>query len=416
MANTTTPLTNTEVKQAKPRDKEYSLADGGGLSLRIKPAGSKLWVFNYTRPHSKKRANISFGLYPDLGLADARRKKEKARELLAQDIDPKLHREEIERQQQDENSKTLDHVIVQWFTIKQTSITPSYADDIIRSLRNHVLPTLGKWPLHQISAPVVIDALQPLAKSGKLEAVKRVTQRLNEVMVYAVNTGIIQHNPLAGVRHAFETPKVTNNPTLKPEQLPELMQALSTASVRIVTRCLIEWQLHTMTRPSEAAGARWGEIDRKQGLWVIPPERMKKRKEHSIPLTQQALALLDAIESISGRSQFVFPSDINPRQCTNSSTANVALRRMGFKGRLTAHGMRALASTTLNNQGFDADVIEAALAHVDKNQVRGAYNRAQYLQRRQVMMAWWSDRIEQAASGNLSLAASSPKVVSINFK
>lgn len=161
-----------------------------------------------------------------------------------------------------------------------------------------------------------------------------------------------------------------------------------------------------MTRPSEAGGARWDEIDRKQGLWVIPPERMKKRKEHSIPLTQQALALLDAIEPISGRSEFVFPSDINPRQCTNSSTANVALKRMGFKGRLTAHGMRALASTTLNDQGFDADVIEAALAHVDKNQVRGAYNRAQYLQRRQVMMAWWSERIEQAASGNLSMAAS----------
>ncbi|MEH6629160.1 MAG: integrase domain-containing protein [Motiliproteus sp.] len=405
MARKTNPLTNTEVKQAKPKDKEYSLVDGAGLSLRIKPAGSKLWLFNYYRPHSKKRANISFGIYPEVSLADARRKKEKARELLAQDIDPKLHREESQRQQQDENSKTLDHVIEQWFAIKQPKITPSYADDIIRSLRNHVLPKLGKWPVHQISAPVVIDALQPLAKSGKLEAVKRVTQRLNEVMVYAVNTGIIQHNPLAGVRHAFETPKVTNNPTLKPEQLPELMQALSTASVRIVTRCLIEWQLHTLTRPSEAAGARWDEIDRKQGLWVIPPERMKKRKEHSIPLTQQALALLDAIEPISGRSKFVFPSDINPRQCTNSSTANVALRRMGFKGRLTAHGMRALASTTLNDQGFDADVIEAALAHVDKNQVRGAYNRAQYLQRRQVMMTWWSDRIEQAAMGNLSFSA-----------
>lgn len=406
MAKTTTPLTNTEVKQAKPRDKEYSLADGGGLLLRIKPTGSRLWVFNYTRPYTKKRANISFGIYPEVGLADARRKKEQARELLAQDIDPKQHKEEKKRQQQDENSKTLAHVVEQWFAIKQTQITPSYADDIIRSLRNHVLPKLGKWPLHLITAPVVIDSLQPLAKSGKLEAVKRVTQRLNEMMVYAVNTGIIQHNPLAGVRHAFETPKVTNNPTLKPEQLPELMQALSTARIRIVTRCLIEWQLHTMTRPSEAAGVRWSEIDQKQGLWVIPPERMKKRKEHSIPLTTQALALLDAIEPISGRSKFVFPSDINPRQCTNSSTANVALKRMGFKGRLTAHGMRSLASTTLNDQGFDADVIEAALAHVDKNAVRAAYNRAQYLQRRQVMMAWWSERIEQAASGNLSLAAS----------
>ncbi len=131
---------------------------------------------------------------------------------------------------------------------------------------------------------------------------------------------------------------------------------------------------------------------------------MKKRKEHSIPLTKQALALLDAIAPTTGRSEFVFPSDISPRKCTNSSTANMALKRMGFKGRLTAHGMRALASTTLNDQGFDADIIEAALAHVDKNAVRGAYNRAQYLQRRQVMMAWWSERIEQAAVGNLSFS------------
>ncbi len=257
MARKTNPLTNTEVKQAKPRDKEYSLVDGEGLSLRIKPTGSKTWVFNYYRPHSKKRANIGFGIYPDVSLAQARERRRDARQLIAEDIDPKLHREKKQRQQQDENSKTLAHVVEQWFAIKQTQITPSYAEDIIRSLRNHVLPTLGKWPLHQITAPVVIDSLQPLAKSGKLEAVKRVTQRLNEVMVYAVNTGIVQHNPLAGVRHAFETPKATNNPTLKPEQLPELMQALSTAHIRIVTRCLIEWQLHTMTRPGEAAGARW---------------------------------------------------------------------------------------------------------------------------------------------------------------
>jgi integrase len=156
-----------------------------------------------------------------------------------------------------------------------------------------------------------------------------------------------------------------------------------------------------MTRPSEAAGARWDEIDRNKGLWVIPAARMKKRREHSIPLCPNTLAILDEIEAITGRSEYVFPSDINPRKCANSSTANVALKRMGFKGRLTAHGMRALASTTLNEQGFDSDVIEAALAHVDKNTVRGAYNRAQYLQRRGAMMDWWARRIEQAANNKL---------------
>lgn len=399
MSRKATPLTNTQVKNAKPRDKEYNLSDGSGLALRVKPNGSKLWVFNYFRPVSRRRANLGFGSYPEVSLADARKRRQSARELLAKDIDPKQHREEKRREIKEADSQTLERIIERWFAVKRKGISASYAEDIIRSLRNHLLPKLGSWPLHKITAPLVIDTLKPLADSGKLEAVKRISQRLNEIMVYAVNTGIIQHNPLAGIRHAFETPTVTNNPTLKPEELPELMQALNRASIRLVTRCLIEWQLHTMTRPGEAAGARWDEIDRENLEWIIPAERMKKRREHRIPLTQQAMRLLEEIEPITGRSEYIFPSDIHPRKCANSSTANVALKRMGFKGRMTAHGMRSLASTTLNEQGFDADVIEAALAHVDKNAVRSAYNRALYLQRRRKMMDWWSERIEAAAAG-----------------
>ncbi|WP_299772306.1 integrase domain-containing protein [uncultured Pseudoteredinibacter sp.] len=402
MPRKTVPLSSTQVKQAKVKEKEYNLVDGGGLALRIKPNGSKLWIFNYYRPITKKRANLGFGTYPEVSLADARRKREENRQLLAQGIDPKQHREEQQRQILEENSQTLQRVLERWFEVKKTSITAHYAEDIIRSLRNHILPKLGQWPLHKLTAPLVIDTLKPLANTGKLEAVKRVTQRLNEVMVYAVNTGIVHHNPLAGIRHAFETPKVTNNPTLKPEELPELMQALYKANIRLVTRYLIAWQLHTMTRPGEAAGARWDEIDSEQGVWLIPPERMKKRREHIIPLSPQALDLLKAMKPISGKGEYIFPSDIHPRKHANNSTANVALKRMGFKGRLTAHGMRALASTTLNEQGFDSDLVEAALAHVDKNAVRGAYNRAQYLKRRSVMMNWWSERIEQAAKGNLT--------------
>lgn len=404
MPRKTQPLTNTEVQQAKPKDKEYNLMDGEGLKLRVKPNGSKLWLFNYYRPHDKKRANLSFGSYPTVSLAEARKLRRAAKVLIAQDTDPKQHREKQKREDAIANDLTLERVVHQWFDIKKTSITPDYAADIIRSLNNHILPKLGSYPIHDISAPLVIESLKPLSESGKLEAVKRVGARLNEVITYAVNIGLIQHNPLAGIRHAFENPTKTNNPTLTPEELPELMQALSKASIRLVTRHLIEWQLNTMTRPSEAAGARWDEIDRELSVWTIPPERMKKRREHKIPLSPQALALLDSIEPLTGRSPFVFPSNIDPRKPANSSTANVALKRMGFKGRLTAHGMRSIASTTLNEQGFDADVVEAALAHIDKNAVRSAYNRAQYLERRTVMMKWWSDFIEQAATDSVSLS------------
>lgn len=406
MARVTKPLTNTEVQNAKPKAKEYNLMDGAGLKLRIKPNGTRTWLFNYTRPFLDKRANMTLGNYPEISLATARKEAQEARDLLAKDVDPQSHRNTQQQKLREANETTLNLVIERWFEIKQRSVTPSHADDIKRSLNNHVAHSLGKLPLHKVSAPTAIDTLQPLANSGKLEAVKRICQRLNEVMVYAVNTGLIHHNPLAGIRHAFENPTATSNPTLKPEQLPELLQVLADANIRRVTRYLIRWQLHTMTRPGEAAGASWDEIDYERKLWIIPPERMKKRREHIIPLSPQALAILDAIKPISGKSPYVFPSDINHHKSANSSTANVALKRMGFAGRMTAHGMRALASTTLNEQGFDSDLIEAALAHVDKNAIRAAYNRAEYISRRRVMMNWWSNHIEQAATGYISNAPS----------
>jgi integrase len=217
---------------------------------------------------------------------------------------------------------------------------------------------------------------------------------------------LIHANPLSGISKAFNTPKAVNLPTLKPEQLPELMSTLNGASIKLVTRCLIEWQLHTMVRPAEAAGVRWDEISIEKAQWEIPAERMKTSKPHMIPLSHQSLILLNILKPISGHREYVFPADRNPRKPANSQTANMALKRMGFGGRLVSHGLRALASTTLNEQGFDPDVIEAALAHVDQNAIREAYNRAEYLERRKVMMCWWSSHIESAATGNLSLSGS----------
>ena len=234
-----------------------------------------------------------------------------------------------------------------------------------------------------------------------LETVKRLTQRLNEVMTYAVNGGLIHSNPLAGIKANFKKPQKENMAALKPEELPELMAAIANASIKRVTRCLIEWQLHTMTRPGEAAGTRWDEIDFEQKLWTIPAERMKKRRQHRIPLSSHALAILEVMRPISGNRQYIFPSDRNPKTHCNNQTANMAIKRMGFEGRLVSHGLRSIASTTLNEHGFDPEIIEAALAHTDENQVRGAYNRAEYLARRIPMMEWWSHHIEECAKGSL---------------
>ena len=413
MANTTAPLTNTEIKNAKPKAKEYNLADGRGLALRIKINGSKLWIFNYQQPYTKKRKNLSFGTYPDLSLADARKHRELARQLLAQNIDPKDHREEQTDIQKLALANTLEHIAKQWIDVKRSTVSDDHANKTWNSLELHIFPSLGKYPIDKLTAKKVIEQLSPIAAKGSLETIKRLCQRLNEIMIFAVNTGLIDSNPLSGIGKAFKTPEKQHLATIKPEELPALMQTINRASIKRVTRHLIEWQLHTLTRPSEAAGARWDEIDIENAIWTIPDKRMKKRREHSIPLTAQALDILEQIKPISGHREFVFPSDRNPRTHINSQTANMALKRMGYENRLVAHGLRALGSTILNEHGFDYDLVEAALAHIDKNEVRAAYNRADYIKRRTPMMAWWSAHIEECVT-NVTPIKAKMKLATLN--
>jgi integrase len=405
MARTVAPLTNTQVKQSKPKDKQYKLSDGGGLQLRVKPTGSKSWILDYFKPITKKRSYMGFGTFPEVSLAQARERRVEAKELLAQGIDPREHKADQQRDKQLVASHILKNVATDWFAIKKTKIAESTAKSLWRNFENHVFPKLGHRPIDKLLAPEVISVLKPLAAKGSLETTSKLIGYINEVMRYAVNTGLLHHNSLAGIRSAFETPKVTHMPTLKPEELPELMKAINYASIKLTTRCLIEWQLHTMVRPREAAEAKWCEINFENALWVIPAERMKMNVEHIVPLPPQALAILEIIKPVSSHREFIFPSDRQPTKPSNPETANKALQRMGFKGRLVAHGMRAIASTTLNEQGFDGDVIESALAHQEQNEVRKAYNRAQYLERRRVLMCWWSEHIENAVTGKISTSA-----------
>jgi len=394
MAKTPAQLTNTQIKNAKPKEKEYSLSDGQKLALRIKPSGNKVWIFTYQRPYTKKRTNLGFGSYPEVSLASARKLRTEALILLADNIDPQEHKADLRQKNELANLNTLEHIAGQWYEVKKTSVSASYSQKIYRSLELHILPKLGKLPIHKITATQAIEVLKPLSEAGKLDMLKRVTQALNQIMTFAVNTGIILHNPLTKITSAFKAPDKRHQPTLAPSELPELMKALSYANIHLLTRVMIEWQLHTMTRPSETAGARWEEIDLKAELWNIPAERMKMKRPHTIPLSPQALELLEIIKPHSGDCEFLFPSDMKKGQHRNTQTANMALKRMGYGGRLVAHGLRALASTTLNEHEFNPDVIEAALAHTDKNEIRAAYNRAQYLEKRKVMMCWWSNEID----------------------
>ena len=403
MPRAATPLNDTQIRKAKATANEYVLSDTHGLGLRIRPNGSKDWVFRYQKPHTAKRAKLSLGSYTSgMTLKQAREARDKYLSLLANGIDPQTHRGEINQKATFDTESTLLAIAGQWFEVKKSKVTADFALDIWRSLDRHILPFIGERPIGEVTAPMAISTIEPVAARGNLETVKRLCQRLNEIMTFAVNTGVIHHNPLAGIKAKFANPIKQHNPTLDPNQLPLLMETLHRASIKLPTRVMIEWQLHTMVRPGESAGTTWDEIDFDNSIWTIPPARMKKKREHIVPLSVQALALLKVMHPISGHMSHVFPSQRDPLRHANEGTPNVALKRMGFKNILTAHGMRALASTTLNEQSFDYDVIEMALAHIDPNETRRSYNHAKYLPRRRVMMDWWSQQIEDAATGNMS--------------
>lgn len=391
MARMTRPLTNNEILKAKPQEKDFTLHDGDGLFLLVKTSGKKLWRFRYQRPKSSSRTNLSLGSYPALTLAVARQMRDQYLTMLAQGIEPQKQQEEVSEQRQIELDSIFLVVAGRWFQLKSKSVTEDYAKDIWRSLEKDIFPTIGEIPVQALKARTIVEALEPIKARGALETVRRLVQRINEVMIYAVNTGLIDANPASGVGMAFEKPKKQNMPTLRPEELPNLMRSIVMSNLSVPTRCLIEWQLLTLVRPSEASGARWAEIDIEAKLWAIPAERMKAKRQHIVPLSPQAIEILEVMKPISAHREHVFPSRNDPKQPMNSQTANAALKRIGYGGKLVAHGLRSIASTALNEQGFSADVIEAALAHSDKNEVRRAYNRSTYLNRRIEIMNWWGN-------------------------
>jgi len=396
MARMTRPLTNNEILKAKAQDKDFTLHDGDGLFLLVKTSGKKLWRFRYQRPNSSSRTNLSLGSYPALTLAVARQRRDQYLTLLAQGIDPQKQQEEVSEQRQIELDSIFSVVAGRWFQLKSKSVTEDYAKDIWRSLEKDVFPAIGEIPVQLLKARAIVEALEPIKARGALETVRRLVQRINEIMIYAVNTGLIDTNPASGVGMAFEKPQKKHMPTLRPEELPKLMRALFVANLSLSTLCLIKWQLITMVRPSEASGTRWEEIDLVNNLWIIPANRMKAKREHIVPLSNQAIEIIDLMKPISANREYLFPSRTDPKLPMNSQSANAALKRLGFNGKLVAHGLRAIASTAMNEASFNSDVIESALAHHDKNEVRRAYNRSTYLEQRVALMNWWGEKISES--------------------
>ena len=425
MPKLVTQLTDNQCKHAKPKAKPYSIPDGAGLNLIITPNGKKAWMLRYTIPYTKDRTTWVFIGYPAKSLKSARGMRDKYLSLLADNIDPKEWKREQDANSERQKDNTFKHVAKLWMEDKQrkAKANPQTAKDIWNSLENHIFPKLGKRPIGELRPKSVAEVIKPLETKGSLELVKRLCQRINEIMAFALNEEIITDNPLAHIKGKFKAPSTIHNPSLEPKDLRLLMEAITCDRMAIPTRLLIEWQLHTMVRPNEAAGSRWAEIDLNNKTWTIPKGRMKKvgtskqweeRKDHIIPLTPQTLAILNLMKPFSGHLEYVFPNQRDRQKHASADSPNKALRNAGLIGKQTAHGMRTMASSTLNEEEFNPDVIEAALYHLDPNEQRRTYNRTDYFKQRRVMMEWWSNRIEQAISGNMEETDGNKGLRSIN--
>ncbi|CAI2512898.1 Prophage CP4-57 integrase [Serratia fonticola] len=400
MAKLAKKLTDTEIKSTKPSDKEINLFDGDGLILRIAPlskGGKKNWYFRYAVPLTKKRTKKSLGTYPHLTLARSRALRDEYLSLLANGIDPQVHNSDKANALKDATEHTLQAVARKWLDekVKTSGISKDHGEDIWRSLERNIFPGLGNVPIKEIRPKLLKQHLDPIEQRGVLETLRRIISRLNEIFRYAATEELIEFNPADNLGQRFSKPKKQNMPALPPSELPRFLVALINASIRLETRLLIEWQLLTWVRPGEAVRTRWTDIDTHNSMWNIPAEFMKMKKPHKVPLSKEALRVLDSMKAISGHREWVFPSIKAPLNHMHEQTANAAIIRMGFGGELVAHGMRSIARMAAEESGkFRTDVLEAALAHSKKDEIIAAYNRAEYLTERMVLMQWWSDYVQ----------------------
>jgi integrase len=392
-------LTDLAIKQAKPQDKIYYLKDGGSLFLEVTPAGGKNWRFRYR--FNGKAGVLSPGKYPAVSLAEARERAAEARRLLADGISPGEAKKEAKLAAQVASASAFEVIAIEWHEKQLPRWTAGHAARIMDSLVKDVFPHLGRINVAELTAPKILACVQKVEKRGAVETAGRVLQRINAVLRYAIQTGRTDRNPANDVVGALTAQKVQHMPALPRAELPEFYRRLAAANLYQPTRIAMHLLVLTFVRPGELRAARWEEFDIERAEWRIPAERMKMRQPHIVPLSRQALTLLATLQPLTGRGALLFPAMTDHAKPMSENTLSYAMGRMGYQGVATPHGFRALASTTLNEEGFDPDVIERQLAHAERNKVRAAYHRAEYLDERRKMMQWWADFLDSQQGVNV---------------
>ncbi|KIF82411.1 tyrosine-type recombinase/integrase [Noviherbaspirillum autotrophicum] len=407
------PLTDAQIKNAKPKDRTYKLFDGGGLYLEVMPTGSKLWRMKFKQANGKE-GRLSFGSYPEVSLTAARAKRVEARELKAKDIDPGEVRRLEKLQRAAAASNTFEAVARQWHANKREVWKENTAKDAMNRLEKDVFPLIGKRPIAEIDAPVMLDVLRRVEQRGAKEIAARLGQLCSQIFRYAIASGLAKYNPVPDLRGALKPRVKGHHAAISTDELPEFLRVLEKNEARMYTptRILMRLMMLVFVRTSELIETPWSEIDLEDEQWVIPWQRMKmgKRKvnprkvNHHVNMPRQGWEMLRELHAITGRGKYLFPNQRDHEKPVSNGAILAALKRMGYGGKHTGHGFRALAMGVIKEcLGYRHDVVNRQLAHMSGDAYGEAYDRAEFLEERRAMMQQYADYLASIASGNIAI-------------
>jgi len=395
MPKTKAKLTETQIKNAKTKPVAYKLYDEGGLCLLVRPSGTKVWQLPY-RLFGKYNV-YTIGQYPDIGSADARRLRDEAKKHIKAGIDPNRHKQEQFQRNVGAIESTFEALGREWQ--KKQKWNPNHAKRVLSSLENDVFPKIGYKQVNKVTAQDILSVLHSVETRDALDVARRVNQRCVAIFDYAIAKNLCEFNPAIGRTKALKAHQVKHRPSLRENQLREFMQKLEEYRGGKVVQLALKLLLLTFVRPGELRWARWDEIDEKKAEWRIPAERMKMKRPHTVPLSKQALSVLEELQKKTGEKELLFPGERRAEKPISDVTLIKALQIMGYTGdkKVVPHGMRHTASTILHENNFKSEVIETQLAHKDKNKIRATYNHALYLEERKQLMQWWADYLDTKA-------------------
>jgi len=378
-------LTDTKVKNLKPKETQYRVSDSNGLYIEVRNTGSKYWRQNYR--YNNKQKTLSHGVYPRVSLAKARKLRDEALEQLTDGLDPAKQKRLLKATR----LNTFGSIALEWFEKQQENWKPAYAQKLWHQLEKDVLPYLENEPITQVTVTDLFNILKRVEQRNALDLAMRLRQRCDAIFKHAILTERATNNPAAHLVGALKTRKTTHQKALDQKELPEFIRKLTHYDGHIISKLATQMLMYTFVRTSELRFAKWGEFDLDKRLWEIPGERMKMGNDHIVPLADQALHILEQLKPINGHREFVFASPQKPKQPISENAILNVIYRLGYKGKATGHGFRATASTILNEMGYNSDAIERQLAHAERNKVRAAYHRSEYLEQRIELMRGWAD-------------------------